>query len=199
MTPPLVLASGSAIRAQLLRNAGLEFEVLPVRIDEEAVRAAMVAEGAPGRDIADALAGMKARKAAEKAPGALVLGCDQVLESGGQVFGKAETRDEGRDQLRLLRGQRHSLLSAAVLVEDGREVWRHVGVARMAMRDFSDAYLDAYLDRTWEEVRHSVGCYQIEGEGVRLMGRVDGDYFSILGLPLVELLNYLSVRGVIAT
>ncbi len=141
---------------------------------------------------------MKARKAADKQPGAFVLGCDQVLEWEGRIFGKAQTREEARDQLRQLRGQRHTLLSAAVLVEDGQEVWRHVGVVRMAMRDFSDEYLDAYLDRNWEEVRHSVGCYQIEGEGVRLMGRVDGDYFSILGLPLVELLNYLSVRGVIA-
>lgn len=199
MSEPLILASQSEIRATLLRNAGLNFRIAPARIDEEAVRASLVAEGAPPRDQADALAEMKARKISEKHPGALVLGCDQVLALKGEVFAKAPDRETARAQLLRLRGETHTLLSAAVLYQDAEPLWRHVGVVRLTMRSFSEDYLADYLDRNWESARHSVGVYKLEEEGVRLFAQIQGDHFSVLGLPLLELLNYLTLRGDLPT
>lgn len=193
----ILLASGSVIRAQLLRNAGVPFEVRPARVDEEMAKQALLAEGARPRDIADALAEMKAARTSAKHPGALVLGCDQVLDHGGTLMSKPQDMEEARTQLRALRGQRHQLLSACVIYEDGRPVWRHVGVVRLAMRAFSDAYLDGYLERNWDSIRHSVGGYKLEEEGVRLFSSIQGDYFTVLGLPLLEVLNYLTTRGVL--
>lgn len=195
MANPLILASGSRIRLDLLRNAGLEVEALPARVDEDAMRLGLMAENAPPRDIADALAEMKAAKISAKAPGSLVLGCDQVLEHRGDILTKPESVEQAREHLARLRADRHALLSAAVVYRDGAPLWRHVGVARLQMRDFSDRYADAYVARNWESIRHSVGGYKLEEEGVRLMSRVDGDYFTILGLPLLELLSWLTVRG----
>lgn len=191
----IILASGSAIRAQLLRSAGLEVEAIPPRIDEQTVKDALISEGASPRDIADTLAEMKARKVSDKHPDALVLGCDQVLAYGQNVFGKPETPEDAAAQLKELRGNRHMLLSAAVIYEAGEPIWRHVGQARLQMRDFSDAYLDAYLERNWHSIRDSVGGYKLEEEGVRLFARIAGDYFTILGLPMIELLAYLTLRG----
>lgn len=191
----LILASGSQIRADLLRNAGLRIDVQPARIDEESVRQALEAEEAAPRDIADTLAEMKARKVSEKSPGTLVLGCDQVLTVGKAVLAKPKSPDEARDQLRLLRKTSHTLLSAAVLYENGEPKWRHVGVVRLRMRDFSDAFLDSYIERNWDSVRHSVGAYKLEEEGARLFTQVQGDYFTVLGLPLLELLNHLVLTG----
>lgn len=183
----------------MLRQAGVVFEAVPARVDEAALREAMQAEEAPARDIADALAEMKARKVGTKHPERLVLGCDQVLVHRGDILAKPESRDEARDQLRRLRGDRHQLLSAAVIFEDGAPVWRHVGQVSLTMRDFSDAYLEGYLDRNWNSIRDSVGGYKLEEEGVRLFSRVHGDYFCVLGLPLLELLAYLGQREVIET
>jgi septum formation protein len=128
----------------------------------------------------------------------LVLGADQVLDHRGRLLSKAQSPDEACDQLRALRGDRHSLLSAAVICEDGQPIWRQVGQVRLRMRDFSDAYLEDYLVRNWESVRHAVGCYKLEEEGVRLFSNIQGDHFHVLGLPLIELLNYLTLRGEIA-
>jgi septum formation protein len=197
MSRPLILASTSAIRLQLLQNTGLEVSPTPARVDEDALRHALEAEGAKPRDVADALAEMKAAKIAARHPQALVLGCDQVLDFKGQILSKPETPDAARDQLSALRGQTHSLLSAAVLYDGGQPIWRHVGQARLTMRSFSDAYLDAYLARNWPEISHSVGGYMLESEGVRLFDRIEGDYFTILGLPLLPLLSYLATRGFI--
>lgn len=163
------------------------------------MRRALESDGAHPRDIADALAEMKARKIADRNPDALVLGCDQVLEFDRRAWGKAETMAEARGQLLSLRGQPHHLLSALVLYDDGKPVWRHIGKATLTMREFSDAWLDDYLVRNWESIRHSVGGYKLEEEGIRLFTAIEGDYFTILGLPLLPLLAYLGTRGFIAT
>ncbi|MEP1933803.1 MAG: Maf family nucleotide pyrophosphatase [Paracoccaceae bacterium] len=195
MNTSLILGSGSEIRAQLLRNANVEFNVYPARVDEEMIKQSLEAEQAKPRDIADTLAEMKARKVSEKYPGALVLGCDQVLDHEGKILSKPETPDEAIAQLYMLRGRRHMLLSAAVIVENGKPIWRHVGQVRMLMRDATDAYIEGYVGRNWDSIRHSVGGYKLEEEGVRLFNRVDGDYFTVLGMPLLELLAYLTLRG----
>ena len=195
----LVLASASPIRLQMLTAAGVTIETRVARIDEETIRAALEAEGARPRDVADTLAEMKARKIADRDPEATVIGCDQVLEFQGKVFGKPATMDEARSQLQMLRGQTHKLLSAAVIYQDAKPVWRHVGEARLTMRQFSDAYLEAYLARNWDSIRHSVGGYKLEEEGARLFATITGDNFTVLGLPLLPLLGYLSDREIIAS
>lgn len=203
MTPtpprPLLLASSSAIRLRLLQNASLAVTAQPARIDEDSIRRALEQEGAHPRDIADTLAEMKARKLADRDPEALVLGCDQVLEFDRRAWAKPETPAEARAQLLQLRGQTHRLLSALVLYDRGEPIWRHIGRADLTMRSFSDDWLDAYLSRNWDSIRHSVGAYKLEEEGVRLFTRIEGDYFTILGLPLLPLLSYLESRGFIAS
>jgi septum formation protein len=194
----LVLASTSAIRLQLLQSAGVTVEVAAPRVDEATVRQALQAEGAKARDIADALAELKARKISEKRPGDLVLGCDQVADIDGRLLAKPETPDEARDQLHALRGTSHKLFSAVVAYENAKPVWRHVAEARLTMHHMSDGYLDDYVARNWDSIRHSVGCYKIEEEGVRLFSAISGDHFTILGLPLLPLLAWLGTRGMIA-
>ena len=193
--PPLLLASASPARGALLRNAGLAFEVMPARIDEAVLRAALTAEGARPRDVADCLAEQKALKISRRMPEALVIGSDQILDVAGEIFSKPETRQSARAQLERLRGMRHRLCCAAVVCQDGTALWRHVDEVRLSMRAFSDAYLDAYLDRNWPAIGGCVGGYQLEGEGVRLFAHIEGPYFSVLGLPLIPLLNYLALRG----
>ncbi|WHZ35164.1 nucleoside triphosphate pyrophosphatase [Sagittula sp. MA-2] len=197
MKEDLILASGSEIRASLLRSAGLNVASEPARIDEDMIRESLLAEGATPRDIADTLAEAKAQKVSGRHPSGLVLGCDQVLAFKGAILSKPASRQEARGQLVSLRSETHQLLSAAVIYEEGKPVWRHVGTARLTMRAFSDAYLDAYLDRNWPDVGSSVGGYKLEKEGVRLFARIEGSHFTILGLPMLELLNFLSVRGTI--
>ena len=197
MSVPIILASGSTIRAQLLKNAGVPFTVQMTRVDEDTMKRALLAEDAAPRDIADALAEMKARKVSDKSPGAMVLGCDQVLDFEGQLLSKPDTPEDAFSQLKAMRGKRHMLLSAAVIYQDGEPIWRHVGQVRLRMRMSSDAYLRDYVDRNWDSIRHAVGAYKLEEEGVRLFATIDGDYFNVLGMPLLELLNYLAVKGVI--
>lgn len=192
---PLILASSSASRRAMLQAAGLDATCQPARIDEEAIRAALTAEGASPRDQADALAEMKARKISERMPAALVLGGDQILDLKGEVFAKPSSPDAAREQLRALSGQTHRLHSAAVVYRDGKPLWRHVGEARLTLNTLPEAFIDGYVSRNWDEIRHTVGCYMIEKEGVRLMARIEGDHFTILGLPLLPLLNWLRVTG----
>jgi len=195
----LILASSSQIRANLLRNAGVPVEVFPARVDEAAILQGLQAEGSRPRDIADTLAEYKARKVGDRMPDALVLGCDQVLAFNGAVLTKPPTVDAARTQLRSLRGTRHTLFSAAVIHHEGRAVWRHVGEVHLTLHPVSDDYLEEYLARNWESIRHAVGSYKLEEEGVRLISAIQGDYFNVLGLPLLPLLQYLSVRGVISS
>lgn len=195
--PPLVLASSSAVRAQMLRAAGLDFSVQFPRVDEEALRAGLVAEGANPRDMADVLAEAKARKIAERVPEACVIGADQILELDGQVFSKPSDPASARAQLRALRGRTHNLHTAVVLYHDAQPIWRHAGRVGLTMRDLSEDFLASYLARNWESARHSGGCYKIEEEGIRLFSRIEGDHFTTLGLPLLPLLSYLSDRGFI--
>lgn len=195
MDHTIILASGSAIRAQLLRNAGVAFDVVMPRIDETAIRQALQSEDAAPRDIADHLAEMKAARVAAKHSGSLVIGCDQVLALDRDCLAKPETPQIALEQLKSMRGRAHQLLSAAVIYGEGKPLWRHVGVVRLHMREASDTYLSDYVDRNWDQIRQCVGAYQLEAEGVRLFHRIEGDYFNVLGLPLLELLSYLTLRG----
>jgi septum formation protein len=200
-TPPplLILASGSPVRAAMLAAAGIPHRVEVPRVDEVALRDALLAEGSHARDIADALAEAKARKVAQRYPQGLVLGADQVLDLDGAILSKADSPRDACGQLQRMSDRPHRLLSAAVLYDGGRPVWRHVSTARLTVRPLSVSFIEDYVARNWDDIRTSVGCYRIEGEGVRLMSRIEGDHFTILGLPLVELLNYLVVRGELPT
>ncbi|MEM8631518.1 MAG: Maf family nucleotide pyrophosphatase [Pseudomonadota bacterium] len=191
----ILLASASTIRRQLLAQAGVSSEVEIARIDETAIRASLEAEGAHPRDVADALAEAKARKVSGRHPEKLVIGCDQILALKSEILVKAETREAAEDTLRQLRGETHHLYSAAVVYDGGQAVWRHVGVVRLTIRSFSESYLAGYLDRNWPDVSDAVGCYKLEKEGIRLFSQIQGDYFDVLGLPLLPLLSYLSLRG----
>lgn len=193
----LLLASASAARLAMLSAAGVAAETVPARIDEAAVKAAMLGEGAPPRDIADKLAELKALRVGARRTEALVLGADQVLVAEGRMFDKPESLDAAREQLCALRGRPHKLLSAAVVVQGGQPVWRHVGVATLTMRPFTEAFLDEYLAQIGDLVLTSVGCYHLEGLGAQLFARVEGDYFTVLGLPLLEFLGFLRARGML--
>lgn len=187
---PVVLASKSAARGALLRGAGVPFEVQVAGVDEDAVKSAMLADGARPRDIADALAEVKAVKVSARTPG-LVIGADQTLDLDGRLYDKAVDLTEARARLLDFRGKSHKLHSAVVVARDGAPIWREVVTATLRMRPFTDEFLDGYLARNGEAALSSVGCYQLEGEGVQLFDRIDGDYFTILGLPLIGLLDLL--------
>lgn len=191
---PVTLASKSSARQAILRNAGITFEAVVAGVDEDAAKAGLLAEGGSPREVADALAEMKAVKVSTKRPG-LVIGADQTLDFAGRLIDKVETLEEARALLLELRGQTHKLHSAVVVARAGEPIWRVVQSAKLSVRPFSDAWLDGYLERRGEHILHCVGCYELESEGVQLFDAIDGDYFTILGLPLVGLLDFLRLHG----
>lgn len=191
----LVLASGSAARRHMLEAAGLEFTVDVPRVDEEGAKASLRAGGLKPRDQADALAELKALGVSRSRPD-FVIGADQMLAIGGDVFDKPKDLAEARDHLLRLRGQTHELITAAVVAREGAIIWRHIDTPKLRMRAFSDAFLEDYLARAGEPVLRSVGAYQLEGLGAQLFERVEGDYFSVLGLPLLPLLAFLREHGI---
>jgi len=195
----LILASASAARARLLRAAGVTFGVRPAAIEEAAIAASLLGEGTDVEAIAAVLAERKARQVSMWAPQALVLGCDQTLICDGRLVAKARDIGEARSTLKTLRGRAHQLMTAVVLAQDGVAVWRHAESASLWMRRFGDEFLEAYLKTKGSGILDSVGCYRLEGQGAQLFERVEGDFFTILGLPLVPLLAALRERDILPT
>lgn len=196
---PFVLASQSAARRRMLEAAGLSFEVQPASIDESALIEGLIAEGQGGRNIADCLAEMKARRVSENLPTAWVAGSDQVLSLGSDIFEKPGSLAMAREHLLRLRGRTHVLHSAACVARGGSVVWRHVAEARMTMRPFSDGFLDDYLAGAAPDIVNSVGAYHVEGRGIQLFSRIDGDLFTVQGFPLLPFLEFLRVQGVVGS
>ena len=197
MSMQLVLASSSLARSQVLNNAGVVHEILSPQIDEDSVKVAMLADGYSHRDIADKIADMKARKVSLQRAESYVLGCDQVLSFAGSLYSKPETKFNLETQLREMSGKTHQLISAAVIYKDMQPIWRHVGVATLSMDSLSDSVIEKYVEKNWDTVKFCVGGYEIERSGVQLFNEIQGDYFCILGLPLLEIMNFLKVRGVL--
>jgi len=193
--PKVILASQSVSRQRLLERSGLPFSAVPAKVDEETVTASLLSEETSPRDIADALAELKASRVAAKYPEALVLGSDQIIVQGGRLLSKPNDRDDAIGQLTALSGTAHQVWAAAVIFTGGRPVWRFVGSAKLHMRNLSHDYIVAYVDRFWKDIRYCAGCYRLEEEGVRLFSRIEGDFFSVLGMPLLEVQSYLNQRG----
>ena len=197
--PRLVLASASPFRRRMLEAAGLGFTVVVPDVDEAAVKSKLLRSGASIKDIAQGLAVAKAEDVSAHLPDALVIGADQVLACGAEMFNKPASVAEAREQLVRLRGKTHELHTAVALAASGKAVWTRLQTAALAMRPFSDAFLADYLARLGERVRRTVGAYEIEGPGIQLMEHIEGDMFTVIGLPLLALLSELRARGAVAT
>lgn len=196
-TRAVVLASASKSRASLLTAAGVAFDVVPAHADEDAVKAALKAEGADARQCAETLAEIKAVQISQRLPEALVIGADQMLECDGIWFDKPKDLNGARAHLTAMRGKTHTLPTAVAVVLGGAVIWHHSASPRLTMRDFSDAFIEHYLANTGERILSSVGAYQLEGWGVQLFENIDGDFSTILGLPLLPLLRFLREHQVI--
>lgn len=194
----IVLASGSQIRADILKNAGLDFDVIVKPVDEAAIKEALLSENVPMRDIADALAEAKSVRVSRIETG-LVIGADQIMVMDKTLYDKPKTIEEARVRLLDMRGKTHSLIGAIVISEGGQAVWRQSSKTQLHVRDFSEQFLDGYLKAEGDLVLKSVGGYRFEGRGSQLFSYVEGDFFSILGLSLLPVLDYLRLRGAIET
>ncbi len=191
MSTPLILASGSAIRLALLHNAGLTVEAIPAAIDEAMVKESLRADGASAADVAQELAHLKAERVSRRLPGAMVLGADQMLDCGGTWFDKPAHMGAAAAHLRALAGKSHKLITALAIHRDGASIWTHRAVATLTLRPLTDAQIKTYLRLAGPDILESVGAYHLEGVGVNLFERIDGDFFTILGLPLLPLLDFL--------
>ena len=194
----IILASGSAIRKQILDGAGLNYEVIVKPVDEAAIKDSMLAENSRLQDIADALAEAKALRVSRQTDG-FVIGADQIMVMDNQLFDKPKDLGEARERLLSMRGKRHELIGAVVICENGRPVWRHLSKTKLWVREFSNDFLDWYIEQEGEALMKSVGAYRFEGPGAQLFEKVEGGFFAILGLDLLPVLDYLRVRGVIAS
>jgi len=193
----LILASASGIRARLLREAGVRFGVRPAELDEADETRSFHSKGRPVEELADVLAAAKAISVSKTSPHVVVLGCDQILVCDGTLFDKARDIAEARATLAALRGRAHTLISACCLASDGEVIWKHQERATLWMRSFSDDFLDTYLKNEGRSILGCVGCYQYESRGAQLFDRVKGDYFAILGLPLLAVLGALRDQDVL--
>ena len=195
----VILASASTARQTLLEQAGVLFQVIPALVDEDEIKRSMRAEGADGAAIAEVLAEIKARQVSNRHPAAVVIGADQVLQCDGEPFDKPHDMADARNQLRALRGRWHEVVSCACVVHGAVRQWHHVASARLLMRSFSDDFLETYLETAGDEVLAGPGAYRIERLGAQLFARVDGDHSTILGLPLLPVLDYLRGRQVLCS
>jgi septum formation protein len=192
----IVLASGSASRRAMLEAAGVAFEIERPRVDEDSAKASLKAEGIEARDLADALAELKAIAVSRRRPGRIVIGSDSIVAlADGTMLDKPDSRERAAEQLRQMRGGTHRLISGVVAARDGVAVWRHVDIAKLHVRAFSDAFLGSYLDAEWPAISGCVGCFRVEGPGVQLFSRLEGSQFTILGMPLLPLLQWLRDSG----
>ncbi|KWV44044.1 MULTISPECIES: Maf-like protein [Rhizobium] len=197
MTPKLILASSSPFRRMLMQNAGLTFEAHAAHIDERSVEAPLEREGATPDAVALVLAKAKAKEVSDRYPACLVIGSDQTMSLGPQTFHKPRDMADAENHLRILSGQMHRLNSAIAIAYDGDIVWEHVSHAELTMRPLDADFIQRHLKRVGEKALTSVGAYQLEGEGLQLFSRIDGDYFTILGLPMLPLLEKLRELGAI--
>ncbi|MBB4570402.1 Maf-like protein [Rhizobium leucaenae] len=197
MTVPLILASSSPFRRMLMQNAGLHFETVAADIDERAIEAPLEKDGASPDAVALVLAKAKAKEVSDRFPGSLVIGSDQTMSLGDEVFHKPKTMADAENHLRTLSGKTHRLNSAIALARNGDVIWEHVSHAELTMRDLSSDFIHRHLTRVGDKALSSVGAYQLEAEGIQLFSNIDGDYFTIVGLPMLPLLQQLRELGVI--
>ena len=199
MKQKIILASESKIRRKLLLQAEVNFQSIAAKIDEDTIKESLKNEGAKPKDISDALAEYKAIRVANNFPTDIIIGCDQILVCNNEIISKARTLNEAKETLKLLRGKSHQLLSSAVIYDNHKPVWRTTSRAQLFMRDFTDEYLEYYIKTSGTDILSSVGCYLLENNGVNLFNRIQGDYFTVLGFPLLEVLDFLRKRELIKT
>ena len=199
MKQKIILASESKIRSKLLLQAEVNFQSIAAKIDEDTIKESLKNEGAKPKDISDALAEYKAIRVANNFPTDLIIGCDQILVCDNEIISKARTLNDAKETLKLLRGKSHQLLSSVVIYDNNKPVWRTTSRAQLFMRDFTDEYLEYYIKTSGTDILSSVGCYLLENNGVNLFNRIQGDYFTVLGFPLLEVLDFLRKRELIKT
>ena len=199
MKQKIILASESQIRKKLLLQAEVNFQSIVAKIDEDTIKESLKNEGAKPKDISDALAEYKAIRVANNFPTDIIIGCDQILVCDNEIISKARTLNGAKETLKLLRGKSHQLLSSVVIYDNNKPVWRTTSRAQLFMRDFTDEYLEYYIKTSGTDILSSVGCYLLENNGVNLFNRIQGDYFTVLGFPLLEVLDFLRKRELIKT